>query len=187
MEPLLDAAEHAAAGAAEEPFEPTIGAAASLLVSIPALKALCQAYLAQFRGDAEATAVLASRALAESGEGSLPGSIAQGFLAVAEWLRGHLAAAERAFVSRVAVFRAAGQHTTSAWSGYSLVQIQRAQGRPDAAAGTCRHMLEMTAEPGRPPLPAAGPGYVGLAEMAYQRNELETALRHVTEGIALCR
>jgi LuxR family maltose regulon positive regulatory protein len=28
---------------------------------------------------------------------------------------------------------------------------------------------------------------VGLAEVAYQRNELETALRHVTEGIALCR
>jgi LuxR family maltose regulon positive regulatory protein len=187
VEPLLDAAEHAAAGTAEEPFEPTIGRAGSLLVSVPALKALCQAYLAQFRGDAEATAVLASRALAESGEGSLPGSIAQGFLAVAEWLRGHLAAAERAFVSSIAGFRAAGLHTTTAWSGYSLIRIQRAQGRPDAAARTCQHMLEITAAPGRPPLPAAGPGYVGLAEVAYQRNELDTALRHVTEGIELCR
>jgi LuxR family maltose regulon positive regulatory protein len=187
VEPLLDAAEHAAAGAAEEPFEPTIGRAGSLLVSVPALKALCQAYLAQFRGDAEATAVLASRVVAESGEGSLPGSIAQGFLAVAEWLRGHLAAAERAFVSSVTGFRAAGQHIESAWSGYSLVQIQRAQGRPGAAARTCWQMLEITAGPDRPPLPAAGPGYVGLAEMAYQRNELDAALRHVTEGIALCR
>jgi LuxR family maltose regulon positive regulatory protein len=28
---------------------------------------------------------------------------------------------------------------------------------------------------------------VGLGEVAYQRNELDTALRHVTEGIALCR
>ena len=181
VEPLLDAAEHA--GAAEEPFEPTIGRDASLLVSVPALKALCQAYLAQFRGDAEATAVLASRALAESGEGSLPGSIAQGFLAVAEWLRGHLAAAERSFVSSITGFRAAGQHIETAWSGYSLVQIQRAEGRLNAAVGTCRHMLEITAGPGRPPLPAAGPGYVGLAEMAYQRNELDTALRHVTEEV----
>ena len=34
MEPLLDAAERAAAGAAEEPFEPTIGSAASLLVNL---------------------------------------------------------------------------------------------------------------------------------------------------------
>jgi LuxR family maltose regulon positive regulatory protein len=187
VEPLLDAAEHAASGAAEEPFEPTIGRAASLLVSVPALKALCQAYLAQFRGDAEATAVLASRVLAESGEGSLPGSIAQGFLAVAEWLRGNLAAAEGAFMSRIAGFRAVGQHIEIAWSGYSLVQIQRAQGRLDAAARTCRHLLEITAGPGRLSRPAAGPGYVGLAEMAYQRNELDTALRHVTEGIALCR
>jgi LuxR family maltose regulon positive regulatory protein len=187
VEPLLDAAEHAAAGAAEEPFDPTIGRAASLLVNLPALRALCQAYLAQFRGDAEATAVLASRALAESGEGTLPGSIAQGFLAVAEWLRGHLAAAEHAFVSSIAGFRAAGQHITTAWSGYSLVQIQRAQGRLGAAARTCQQMLKITAGPGRPPPPAAGPGYVGLAEMAYQRNELDTALRQVTEGIALCR
>ena len=131
--------------------------------------------------------MLASRVLAESGEGSLPGSIAQGFLAVAEWLRGHLAAAEAAFVFRIAGFLAAGQHIESAWSGYSLVQIQRAQGRLDVAARTCQHMLEITAGPGRPPLPAAGPGYVGMAEMAYQRNELDAALRHVTEGIALCR
>ena len=28
---------------------------------------------------------------------------------------------------------------------------------------------------------------MGLAEIAYQRNDLQTALRHVTEGIALCR
>ena len=28
---------------------------------------------------------------------------------------------------------------------------------------------------------------MGLGEVAYQRNELDTALRQVTEGIALCR
>jgi LuxR family maltose regulon positive regulatory protein len=181
VEPLLDAAERAAAGAAEEPFEPTIGSAASLLVNLPALKALCQAYLAQFRGDAEATAELARRVLAETGgEESLPGSIAQGFLAVAEWLRGHLPAAERAFTSSIAGFRAAGQHITTAWSGYSLAQIQRAQGRLDAAARTCQYMLEITAAPGRPSPPAAGPGYVGLAEngLPARRTRHRPAARH---------
>jgi LuxR family maltose regulon positive regulatory protein len=188
VEPLLDGAERAAAGAPDEPFEPTIGRSASLLVNLPALKALCQAYLAQFRGDAEATARLAAVVLAEcGGEGSLPASIAQGFLGVAEWLRGDLAAAERAFTSSIAGFEAAGQQTTTAWSGFSLVQIRRAQGRLDAAAHTCEQMLEATAEPGRPPPPAAGPAYVGLAEVAYQRNELEPALRRVTDGIELCR
>ena len=69
VEPLLDAAEHAYASAAEEPFEPTVGRAASILVNVPALIALSGAYLAQFRGDAEGTAAFASRALAESREG----------------------------------------------------------------------------------------------------------------------
>ncbi len=35
--------------------------------------------------------------------------------------------------------------------------------------------------------PAAGPAQVGLAQVAYQRNELDAALEEVTEGISLCR
>jgi LuxR family maltose regulon positive regulatory protein len=69
----------------------------------------------------------------------------------------------------------------------STGQVQRAQGRLDAAVRTCQQALEATAGPGPTPLPAAGPAYVGLGEVAYQRNELDTALQHVTEGIALCR
>ena len=89
MEPLLDAAERTSAGAAEEPFEPTSGRAMSWLVNVPAHIALDRAYLAQLRGDAEGTAAFSSRALAELGEGEqMLNSIAQGFLAVAEWLRG---------------------------------------------------------------------------------------------------
>ena len=106
---------------------------------------------------------------------------------MAEWLRGRLAEAERAFASSIAGWQAAGQPTLTAWGRYQLGQVQRAQGRLDAAVRTCQQALEITAVPGRPPLPTAGPAYVGLAEVAYQRNELDTALRHVTEGIALCR
>jgi LuxR family maltose regulon positive regulatory protein len=68
-----------------------------------------------------------------------------------------------------------------------LGQVQRAQGRLDAALGTYQQALEATAPPGRPALPAAGFAYVGLAEVAYQRDELDTALRHASEGIATCR
>ena len=68
-----------------------------------------------------------------------------------------------------------------------LGQVQRAQGRLDTAAGTYRQALEITAATGRTALPAAGIAYVGLAEVAYQRNELDTALRHVSEGIGACR
>ena len=188
VEPLLDAAERTPAGAAGEPFEPTAGRAGSMLVNVPALIALHRGYLAQLRGDAEGTAAFASRALAELGEGEwLLGSTIQGFHAVAEWLHGRLAQAEDAFVSSIAARRAAGLLTMAVWAGYELSQVQRAQGRLDAAVRTSQQMLELTAPLGRPPLPAAGPAYVALAEVAYQRNELDTALRRVTEGIALCR
>jgi DNA-binding NarL/FixJ family response regulator len=45
----------------------------------------------------------------------------------------------------------------------------------------------MSAPPGRSAPTAAGAAQVGLAEVAYQRNELDTALLHATEGIGLCR
>src|SRR5207342_3936419 len=65
------------------------------------------------------------------------------------------------------------------WDYYSLALVQRAQGRLDAAVLTCEQALDS--------LVAAGPGYAVLADIAYQRDELDSALRHATEGIALCR
>ena len=187
VEPLLDAVECAPPGWSDEPFEPTVGVAASFLINVPALTTLLRGYLAQFRGDAEATAAFAAQALAESKPGErLLSATAHGFLAVAEWLRGRLAAAERAFMSSVTGWREAGHLTTTAWRWYELVLVRRAQGRLDVAVLTCQQALDSLVTSGRP-LPAAGPGYVGLADIAYQRDELDVALRHATEGIALCR
>jgi ATP/maltotriose-dependent transcriptional regulator MalT len=191
-EGLLDAAERALAdapGVADEAFEPSAGRAASPLANVNAAIALGRAYLAVLRGDTEGTAVFASRALAEVAEGEwLLESITRGQLARAEWLRGRLAEAERALSSAIAQGRAAGEPTVAAWRCQDLGQVQRAQGRLDAALLTYQQQaLELTAPPGRPALPAAGIAYVGLAEVAYQRNELELALRHVSEGIAACR
>ena len=188
VEPLLDAAQQAYARAAGEPFEPTVGRARSLLVNVPALIAIHRGFLAQLRGDADATVAFASQAMAEADEGEWRlGSTARGFLAVGEWLRGQLAQAERTFMSSIAEWRAAGLPTVTAWVFYLLSRVQRAQSGLDASARTCRQALEMTAVHGRPPSPAAGPAYVGLGEVAYQRNELDTALRRITEGITLCR
>ena len=188
VEPFLAAAERAAAEAAEEPFEPTAGRAGSMLVNVPALIALHRSYLAQLRGDAESTAAFAQRVLAELGGGErLVESLAQWNLAVAEWLRGRPTQAARAFASSIAAWRTVGQRTLAAYGGYQLGQVQQAQGRLDAAARTCLQAMEFAALPGQPAPPTAGPAYVGLAEVAYQRNELDTALRQVTDGIALCR
>ena len=188
VEPFLGAAQRAAAGAAEEPFEPTAGRAGSMLVNVPALIALHRSYLAQLRGDAESTAAFAQRVLAELGGGErLVESLAQWNLAVAEWLRGRPTQAARAFASSIDAWRTVGQRTLAAYGGYQLGQVQQAQGRLDAAVQTCEQAMEFAALPGQPAPPTAGPAYVGLAEVAYQRNELDTALRQVTDGIALCR
>ncbi len=188
VEPLLDAAERAPAISDEGPFEPTAGQAASWLVNPPALTTLLRSYLATLRGDAESTAALAVRGGAAIREGEwMLSYTAEGLLADAEWLRGRLASAERIFMSRLAGWQKAGVPTMTAWVCDELTQIQRAQGRLDAAARTGCQVLEITALPGGAHLAAAGSAYVALADVAYQRNELDAALRDVTEGIALCR
>ena len=187
VEPLLDAVECAPPDWADEPFEPAAGAAASYLINVPALATLHRGYLAQFHGDPEATAAFSTQTLAEIKPGELLLSAsAHGFLAVAEWLRGRLTEAECAFASSVTGWREAGQLTLTAWGWYELVLLRRAQGRLDAAVLTCEQALADLVTSGRP-LPATGPSHVALAEIAYQRDELDLALRQATEGIALCR
>jgi LuxR family maltose regulon positive regulatory protein len=107
--------------------------------------------------------------------------------ALAEWLRGRLADAERGFAGVVAGWQAAGERPLAASACHFLGQVQRAQGRLDAALATYQQALEITAPPGQAAMPAAGIGYVGMAEVAYQRGELDAALGQVTEGIARCR
>jgi LuxR family maltose regulon positive regulatory protein len=186
--PPLDAAERALADAADEPFEPSVGTAASLLANVPAAIALLRAYLAELRGDAESTAGFASQALARLGQDEwMMDSVTRMQLAVADWLRGRLEQAERALVSITGRWRAAGEHALAIRGYYLLGQVQSAQGRLDAAARTYQQVLEIGAPPGGPATPSAGIGHVGLAEVAYQRNDLDAALRHATEGTAQCQ
>src|SRR6266496_1026318 len=191
MEGPLDAAERACAGAAgeaDEPYEPSVGRAASLVANVPAMIALYRAYVAALRGDADHAITLGQRALAQlgKGEGMLDSTI-RGYLAMAEWLGGRLAEAERAFASIIAQWRGAGERFVAVRVCELLGLVQRAQGRLDAALGTYQQALEIAAGPGRPALPAAGIAHVGMAEVAYQRDELDAALGHASEGIALCR
>jgi LuxR family transcriptional regulator, maltose regulon positive regulatory protein len=188
VDALLDDAERTFAEAADEPFEPSTDRAASLLANVPATMALDRAYLAELRGDAEGALALASRALTELGEGEwMLASNASGYLALAEWLGGRPAEAERLLSSTIAQWLRAGQRQLAVRTCHHLGQVQRAQGRLDAALRTYQQALEVAAPPGQPALPTAGMAQVGLAEVAYQRNELDAALEDVTEGIARCR
>jgi LuxR family maltose regulon positive regulatory protein len=188
MEPLLEAAERVIDRASEEPFAPAAGAEGSLLVNTRAMLALQRSYAAQLRGDAEATATRTREAQELLGANELMlASAVQGFLAMADWLRGRLADAEGTFESGIGWWRQQGQVTTTAWGFYCLARLQRGQGRLGAAARTGERALAAAADPEQPLRPAAGPALVGLAEVAYQRDQLDLARRYATEGVALCR
>jgi LuxR family maltose regulon positive regulatory protein len=182
----LEAAEHASAGAAEA-FEPSVGRAASLLSNVPAAIAISHAWLAYLHGDAEEMATFAAQArrrLADS-EWMLE-SIYQLNMALANWLRGRLGEAERGFTEGIAGWLAENQRNLAVGGCNFLGQVQRGRGRLDAAAATYRRILDLTA-PGGAGQPVAGYGHVGLAEVAYQRNDLAAARAHAAEGTALAR
>src|SRR5215831_8814326 len=108
-------------------------------------------------------------------------------LALADRLRGRLDDAERGFTASLAGWRAAGERGSAVLVCDLLGRVHLAGGRLDAALGTFQLALEIATEPGQPALPVAGIAYAGMAEVEYQRDELEAALRHVTEGIARLR
>ena len=188
MEPLLDAAEEVIGRADDESFAPSTGPEGSLLVNPRAMLALQRSYAAQLRGDAAATAAFTRAAMDHVDENELMLTAAvQGFLAMAEWLPGRLAAAEEAFESSLGWWRRAGQVTTTAWGYYCLARLQRGQGRLDSAVRTCERALEAAGESARRLPPAAGPALAGLGQVAYQRDDLDRASEYVDQAITLCR
>ena len=129
VEPLLEAAEHALATTGEEPHQPSVGRALSVLANVPASIAFLRAELARFRGDAERAVAFDRQALSHLGEGDwLLRSQVRWNLAGADWLRGRLARAEHALAEVVAERRAAGEGFMAMLVGYDLGQVQRAQG-----------------------------------------------------------
>src|SRR5262249_5361761 len=173
---------------AEKPFEPSVGRGASLLANTPAAITVCQAWLAWLRGEAERTTFLAAQARGELDDGDwLLTSMCQLELALADRLRGRLDDAERGLAANLAGWRAAGKPSWAVAVCDYLGLVRIAQGRLDAALGTYQTALEIAAGPGQPALPSAGIAYTGMAEVEYQRDELDAALRHVTEGIGRLR
>jgi LuxR family transcriptional regulator, maltose regulon positive regulatory protein len=187
-EPLIRAAEDAAAASGNEPYQPSVGRTASILANLPAVLAVGHADLARLRGDSEGEATFARVVLARlTDEDRLLGSFARYHLAMADWLGGRLQEAERTLAQVVAERLEAGERYLAVRAGYDLGHVQQDQGRLGAAGYTYQRALELAGEPDQPRLPAAGMAQVGLAEVRYERNELDAAGRHATAGVAHCR
>jgi LuxR family maltose regulon positive regulatory protein len=187
-EPLLEDAEQALTTVPSEPYEPSIGTEMSMLANVPASIALLRAALAALRGDAERTTELVHRAQAHLAEGERGPRISVRWnLAQADWLRGRLAEAERAFADIVADGREASESHLMLTAGSVLGRIQHAQGRLEVAFRTYQEGLEFATRTGPSVGLSTAVAHVGMAEVFYERNQLEEALDHAREGISLGR
>src|SRR5499427_8461815 len=187
VEPLLADAERAFAATGDEPHQPSTARAMSVLANVPASIAFLRAELARLRGDAARAVSCDQQAMAHLGEEDwLLRSMVAWNLAVADWLRSRLKEAEHALAEVVAERATTGESYFIVRAGYDLGQVQRAQGRLDAALRTYRQGLEAATEAGHQ-LPTAGIAHVGLAEVLYEQDELTAAHEHATQGVALCR
>ena len=187
VEPLVADAERAFTAIGDEPHEPSVGRALSVLANVPASMAFLRADVARLRGDAARALDFATQALAHLGEDDwlMRSQVAWG-LATVHWVRGELAEAERALADLVAERVAAGEGYLAMRVCYDHSEVQLAQGRLGAAQRTYQRGLGIASEAGQQP-PPAGMAHVGLAEVLYERNELAAAHEHATQGVALCR
>jgi LuxR family maltose regulon positive regulatory protein len=182
VESLVADAERALAAGADEPFEPSVGRELSTLANIPAVIALLRAELARQRGDPEQAAALAHEVLASLTETDRAlHAMVRWALAMADWMCGRPAQAEQTLAEVVT-----DRFLLSVRPWYDLGHVQQTQGRLGAALATFGHTVEVASEAGQP-LPLAGLGHVGLAEVLCERGELDAALEHATLAVALCR
>ena len=186
-EPLLADAERALTASGDEPNQPSVGRAASRVANVPAAIALTRAELARRRGDGKQMVALVHQAKAHLTEDDAAlRTHVEWYAAVADWLRGRLVQAEHCLAGLVAEQRAAGERYLAVRCAYDLGQVHRDQGRLAAALDAYQHALEIGTESGRPLAPA-GMAQVGMAEVLYERGDLDAALWHATDGVRLCR
>jgi LuxR family maltose regulon positive regulatory protein len=185
IEPVLEDAERAPGTG--EPYQPSVGRVASLLANVPAGTALVRAYLAYLRRDAEATAAFARQAQAQLTEvDRTQRAFADWYLAMADWLDGRLAQAERALASSVAERQATTGPERIPWPSSDLGAVQHARGRLGAALGSFQRALAVDDQTGRQH-PLAGLAHIGVAGVLYERDQLDGALDHLTEGVEQLR
>jgi ATP/maltotriose-dependent transcriptional regulator MalT len=187
-EALLEDAELALAAAPAEPAKAPVGWEGGVLGNVPATIALLRAAHAVCRGDAARTIDLVQQAqvhLAEDEPG--PRFSCRLNLGLAEWTRGRLTEAERIFAGIVADGWAIGAAHLALSAGSLLGQVQQAHGRLGVALRTYRQGLELTREAGHQVVLAAGMAHAGIADVLYQRDELDDALRHAVDAVTLSR
>jgi LuxR family maltose regulon positive regulatory protein len=145
--------------------------------------AAIRATLAHLRYEPEATIIQARRALEYLHPDNLPfRSRATWALGFAYQLQGDRAAARQVYTE--AIQQAAGNIYYTALATACLGQIQESDNQIHQAAATYRRSLQLLSDQGPP---NASEEYLGLARIAYQWNDLDTAEQYGQQSLQLAR
>lgn len=150
---------------------------------LPASIAIYRAACAQAVGDVTNTMKYARRVqdLVPDEEHLLRGSAA-GFLGLAYWTRGDLAAAQRAYAECMARVQKAGHLSDALGCALALADIRIGQGHLGEAMSTYEQGLRLATEPGAPALRGAADMYVGMSQLCRERNDLNSAAEHLLKS-----
>lgn len=148
--------------------------------------AAVRAYVAGARGDVPGTISLAEQALEHLPEENLfLRSLVTLSLGIAHFSHGQPTAAIRSLTRAIALSRQVGQPYLTLAATATLGHVHGIRGSLRRALETYQEALPM----GRPcqgrPVPFAGISHVGIAEVLYEWNDLDGALRHAQQGVKL--
>ena len=178
VEPRLDDAEAALAAADADGIRPW--PETEELRTLPSTIAMYRASLAQARGDVEATAEHARRALDLAGpDDHLARGGAAGFLGLTAWARGDVTQALATFGQAVDSLRAAGNLVDALSGTVVLADLWRASGRPVTARERCARALQEAERHGEPVARATAELHVALAELDVEADDLDAARQHL--------
>jgi ATP/maltotriose-dependent transcriptional regulator MalT len=147
---------------------------------LPGAIAVYRTALAFAFGDVAATITHAQRVLEVVGEEDhLERGGAAGFLGLAYWTRGDLAAAHGWWTAAAASLEKAGHVSDVLACSIALADIRIAQGRPSEAMQTYQRGLELAAGHPEPSLRGVPDMHVGMSELFLERNDLAVARQHL--------
>jgi LuxR family transcriptional regulator, maltose regulon positive regulatory protein len=151
--------------------------------SLPGIIAIVRAYLAGARGDVARSAEEARRArdLVPADDHLWRGAAAA-LLGLAAWTNGDLEEAYRSFTDGIASLRMTGDIIQSTSGAFILANIRMAQGRLHEAARIYEQSLALVASQAERLPPPVADLYVGMSELCYERNDLETATHYLLKS-----
>ncbi|EFO79906.1 TPR repeat-containing transcriptional regulator LuxR [Oscillochloris trichoides DG-6] len=181
--------------AADDPDTPTSLSAPFTPRNLRSEVLAVRATVAGLRRDTEATLTLAQAALAEIPDDSvIVRSVVALMLGSAAYLRGDMAAAEAALNEAARAGQAANLTIIAIFALRQLGELAARIGQLHRAARTYQEALDLGErlypasghQVGRP-VPVAGTAYIGLAQLHYEWNDLESAERLLADGLRLGR